>query len=1005
MATSKALGPRQLAVWGAVKGLQVIATSDFTHPGWLAELENALEEEDSGLLRLRDPSGLVSEIPWLDEGIELTPPRFILCTEISSIYKRDGAVRKVHNLVFFPRLKSVHRFNKRLERIGNLKSDGRPILGLDARDLLEIVLETDDRGFLIPAHIWTPWFSLFGSQSGFNSVSDCFGSLSGEIFALETGLSSDPEMNWLWSALDGYRLVSNSDAHSGEKLAREANLFRGEVSYENIHQALRHPEKNPNFRGTVEFFPEEGKYHLDGHRACGIRLDPRETLRRNNICPVCGKPVTVGVLNRICSLADRDEPQRPEGSPSYYSLIPLPEILSEILGVGTKTKKVRRLYTSLLHSHTSELNVLLHAPIAELKSVSPALAEAIRRMRSGEVHREPGFDGQFGVISAFTPQERRELHHGRRLVSGGGSEAGGPSRPDRASAGRARGAPQAEDDKERPAFNPEQQRAIEATGGPLLVVAGPGTGKTRTLAGRVQHLLQSGEPPEDILALTFTRAAARELRQRLDIRGSNAEGAPRVNTLHSLAHADLRRAGETCRLMTEEEARTLFLQANPELSAKEGRSRWDRLALSRETMRPEEDLREAGVAYDREKLRLGLADYTDLLELWLESDAGQRYSHVLVDEVQDLSPLQLRMVSRLCLPSGKGLFAIGDPRQSIYGFRGATGDVASELRAYWPEIQNIDLERNYRSAQNILDFASGLYPEPSPLRSQRRQPGQIRFHQAQSDRQEAAWIAERVRGLLGGTGHQQADRQDSGGLAPGDIAVLVRVRALLPQLHTTLHSYGIPCAVPERENFWDDSRIRLLLNSVQAGLGLVPEDPDVRPCPDEALRKGPPGLAGAFRDHPELDSLFWQSRPFRELARAWREQGGWRELLDWIALERELAQVQARGQRVALITQHAAKGLEFEAVFLPALEEGILPLIREPGGEPEDPEEERRLFYVALTRAKSRLYLSHASRRQLYGATASRSASRFLRDVAWDGVSMTRSVQRSVAQEKRMRLI
>ncbi|MCF8030888.1 MAG: UvrD-helicase domain-containing protein [Desulfohalobiaceae bacterium] len=1007
MATSKSLGPRLLAAWGAVKGLQVVATSDFTHPGWLKELEEALEEEGNGLLRLRDPSGLRGEIPWLGEKTELTPPRFILGTEISSIYKRGGVLRKVHNLVFFPCLDSVHHFNKRLERIGNLKSDGRPILGLDAHDLLEIVLETDDRGFVIPAHIWTPWFSLFGSQSGFNSLSDCFGSLSGEIFALETGLSSDPEMNWLWSALDNYRLVSNSDAHSGEKLAREANLFQGEMSYDNILQALKNPEQNPNFLGTVEFFPQEGKYHLDGHRACGVRLDPRETLRLNNICPVCGKPVTVGVLNRIYRLADRVEPQKPQGSPSYYSLIPLPEILSEILGAGSKTKKVRRFYHSLLQSHNSELQVLLQAPIAELKSLSPALAEAVRRMRSGEVHREPGFDGQFGIISAFTPQEQSELRHGKRLVpySGPGSHSGDPGGSESVSAPVNES--RAEEEKEVPvSFNAEQKRAVEATGGPFLVVAGPGTGKTRTLAGRTAHLLRSGCRPRDILALTFTRAAARELRQRLDIPESGENEGPRVGTLHSLAYEDLTHEGNKPHLLPEEEARKLFLRSNPDLSTGEGKRLWERLTLARETLCPEEELREPASNYGKEKQRLGLWDYTDLLERWLELDTAGRYSQVLLDEVQDLSPLQIRMVSRLCLPSGEGLFAIGDPGQSIYGFRGATEDVESELATYWPHLQRITLGQNYRSAQNILDFAGCLSTRPVQLTSQILDTGGIHFYQAQSEKQEAVWIAERVRGLLGGTGHLQVDQQNAGGLGPGDIAVLVRIKALLPQLHRTLHHYGIPCSVPEQGNFWDDPRVRSLLDAVGSRLGLAEPGTDTPQCPDEALRKGPAALADAFRNSPDFDPLFWDSRPFRDLLRAWRERGGWSELLDWIALERELAQMETRSQRVALCTLHAAKGMEFEAVFLPALEEGILPLIHEAnGGEPENGEEERRLLYVGLTRAKSRLHLSRASRRQLYGTTTSRHPSRFLNHLPWESVSMSRGIKRKVAQEKRLRLI
>ena len=337
-ATSKNLTPRNLAAWASVKGIQLLATGDFTHPGWLELISDQLESMENGFFRLKDQSGLDQELPWFSGTGGAEDIRFVLCTEISSIYKKGGKVRKIHNLVFMPGLEAVRKFNIRLGQVGNLASDGRPILGLPARDLLEMVLETDPLAFLVPAHIWTPWFSLFGSKSGFNRLEDCFEDLSSEIFALETGLSSDPEMNQLWSALDRYTLISNSDAHSGEKLGREANLLSGEISFPALRAALRKDTGPARFEGTLEFYPEEGKYHLDGHRKCGIVLEPAETARLKGICPVCGKELTIGVLNRVFELADRETPVR--SAAQKFSLVPLTEILSEILGSGSGTKKV-----------------------------------------------------------------------------------------------------------------------------------------------------------------------------------------------------------------------------------------------------------------------------------------------------------------------------------------------------------------------------------------------------------------------------------------------------------------------------------------------------------------------------------------------------------------------------------------------------------------------------------------------------------------------------------------
>ena len=295
-ATSKKLTLPLLAAWARIKGLSVLGSGDFTHPKWRAEMKDSLEsDEQSGLLRLKKPIPqdiLTQEAPWLAK----CPPEqilFIPQAEISSIYKKDGRTRRIHNLVYVPDFEAAEHLCARLSQVGNLAADGRPILGLDARDLLEIVLETHPQAYMIPAHIWTPWFSLFGSKSGFDSVEQCFGDLSHHIFAMETGLSSDPAMNRLWSALDRFRLVSNSDAHSGDKLAREANIFSGQPSYHGILKALKEPDHDHKLIETIEFFPEEGKYHLDGHRSCGISTEPEDTKACNGRCPVCGKELTV----------------------------------------------------------------------------------------------------------------------------------------------------------------------------------------------------------------------------------------------------------------------------------------------------------------------------------------------------------------------------------------------------------------------------------------------------------------------------------------------------------------------------------------------------------------------------------------------------------------------------------------------------------------------------------------------------------------------------------------
>ena len=374
-ATSKSCNLEELAIWAQKKGLSVISTGDFTHPAWFAEIKEKLVPAGNGVFRLRPEI----EKQILKPGI---PVYFVLSVEISTIYKKWDRTRKVHHVVFVPDLEAAQNFREKLGAIGNINSDGRPILGLDSRNLLETALEAGEGSFIIPAHIWTPWFSVLGSKSGFDSIEDCYGDLAEHIFAVETGLSSDPEMNWHVSSLDKYRLVSNSDAHSPAKLAREATVFDTNPDYFSMMKALKTGE---GYVGTVEFFPEEGKYHDDGHRKCNVCLTPAETKKLNGICPVCGKPLTIGVANRVYELSDRKGGViPPKTAGKVISLVPLPEILSEIMQVGPSSKSVTFEYENLIQKLGSELSILTEVPVDEIEKIhSPLLAEGIKRLRKG----------------------------------------------------------------------------------------------------------------------------------------------------------------------------------------------------------------------------------------------------------------------------------------------------------------------------------------------------------------------------------------------------------------------------------------------------------------------------------------------------------------------------------------------------------------------------------------------------------------------------------------------
>ncbi len=414
-ACSKNLELETIAGWSMIKGIHVISTGDFTHPAWFGGIREKLEESYPGLYRLKgDWKAESQRIAREYLSGPLPEQQFILTTEVSCIYSKNGKVRRIHLLVFLPSIAAVERFNAALKAAGgNLSSDGRPILGIDAKEIARMAFEISEDAFIVPAHAWTPWFAVFGSKSGFDSLQECFDELTPRIAAIETGLSSDPLMNWGLSGLDGITLISNSDAHSPEKMGREANVFLGDsVSYGALVEAMRHEVKGGSLRlaSTIEFYPEEGMYHIDGHRSCGFSCEPEETKRRKGICPVCKKALTIGVLHRVNDLSDRDPERIRKSKTPFVNIIPLPEIIAQCCGVkSTQSPRVKKIYREVIHRLGSEFEILLDCSADKIFEAGfPEIARGIAKMRSGDAKIVPGYDGVYGTITVCDPPRERQ---------------------------------------------------------------------------------------------------------------------------------------------------------------------------------------------------------------------------------------------------------------------------------------------------------------------------------------------------------------------------------------------------------------------------------------------------------------------------------------------------------------------------------------------------------------------------------------------------------------------
>lgn len=925
-ATSKDLTLGTLAQGAVRKGIHILGTGDFTHPSWSQELRRDLIEAEPGLFRLKDASCDI---------------RFVLTSEISTIYKHTGKVRKVHHLVVAPDLDTARTISTSLARIGNIVSDGRPILGITSRNLLEIVLSASEDAFIVPAHIWTPWFSAMGSKSGYDSIKECYEDLEEYIFAVETGLSSDPPMNWKVKSLDSYHLISNSDAHSAEKLGREATLFDVSMDYYSIRDAMKHGE---GLIGTVEFFPEEGKYHLDGHRDCGVVLFPEETRRLNGICPVCKRTLTVGVLSRVEELSDRRDDSRPETARPFYSLIPLKEIIGEIMQVGSASKRVESVYERLIAQLGGELPILLDVDIEQIRAYAgETLALAIKRMRAGDVHAQGGYDGRFGTIKVFKDNEADMLFSADLF-----------GRPVR----KVMKKPLKKKEKKEPEpesfqMNNAQRNVINKHSGHLMVKAGPGTGKTRTLVERMKAIKETGK--SSMLAITFTTKAAQEIKERLDM-----DDAP-VYTFHGLAAKIMRDAGISFNIADESMVTDMVSAWGIENAKPYVEEMNYRLSTNA--------VLEDDQAHFLESLKgEGYYTYEDMIReatrIITEQSSALKPDHIMVDEFQDINPVQYTFLKALSEKT-RSLMVIGDPNQAIYGFRGSSAQAFDDFNKDYSSVMTIELKDTYRLQKYIADVSNIFIGKDTVISSRGGMP--VRWV-------KTSWtpefIAREIESLAGGLTNATV-RAAKADYCLSDMAVIVRTRNQARPIMDALEKASIPfdtayaaplagiTGISERLSLLEQKNWQPLVRGVgEKALerlslsGSIPASVMERIEEADSLLDSLHGPVMQRLERIEESPLFKLSKldkthAFYDYARIFDQdiEG----FIQFCRLSHD--QGALSGEKVHILTAHAAKGLEFKCVFIAGLDQGVFPMAD------SHEREEQNLFYVAMTRAMDLLYL------------------------------------------------
>lgn len=1004
-ATSRECTPEHLELWARRKGIHIVGTGDFTHPAWREELKEKLTPAEDGLYVLKEEYRI-------SDGI--TPdsflPRFVITGEISSIYKKNDRVRKVHSLILLPGLEAAEVVSKKLELIGNIHSDGRPILGLDCHSLLEILLELCPESVYVPAHIWTPHFSLFGAFSGFDTVEECFEDLSPYIHAMETGLSSDPPMIWRVSALDKYQLISNSDAHSPAKLGREANLLDIPLSYEGLREAI---QTGKGLYGTIEFFPEEGKYHMDGHRKCNLCLTPQETEKYNRICPVCGKKITIGVSHRIEQLSDRCEGFVRENAKAFESLVPLPEVIGASMGRSAESRVVQKEYQNLLLRLGPEFEILRTIPTEEIQRVTGSrIAEGIGRLRAGEVERIPGFDGEYGTIQLFREEElasaEGQLDFFSMLRVGQEEkkkteivrEIAVSAKKMQKAAPELIPAPALTSVSSAAQLNPLQEEAVRAVDRRIAVIAGPGTGKTKTLISHLLYLLRERRvKPGEITAVTFTNQAAAEMRERLQkqLGGRRKLQSMQIGTFHAICLNVLKARGLEFSLIDEteaaEKARCVIEENGLTVKPRVFLEQISRIKSGIEEFEDVE-LQRAFELYQEKLKSSRQMDFDDLLletvKLMECEDAQSKkpFTYLLVDEFQDINPLQYRLM-KAWNEGGRELFVIGDPDQSIYGFRGADSGCFARLSQEFGEVRIVRLVENYRSAPEILNAALGVISrnpgEARILHANCETGGPVRLVKAGSEMGEAIFVAKEISRLAGGIGMLEADEaaetmQDGKLRGFGEIAVLYRTHRQGELLEKCLRQEGIPYVVAGRESFLADETVRASLEFfryLENPAALSERGPCLRTLwnldENEISLAVMDGMAEKLRPafqkkKPQKFLELWMQEMQLEENGAMKKLAGMTvfyqtmtEFLSALCLgvESDLKRCGGRhytAETVTLMTLHGSKGLEFPVTFVYGVREGMIPYESEK--HPADQEEERRLFYVGMTRAKEQLIVT-----------------------------------------------
>jgi uncharacterized protein (TIGR00375 family) len=1045
-ATSKNLAPRYLDYWARMKGISVVGSGDFTHPGWTAQLKEQLEPAEDGLFKLKQEFRT-------DESLE-TPflprrdVRFMLTAEISNIYKKNDRVRKVHNVIFAPDFETAEGIQRKLTAIGgNITSDGRPILGLDSRDLLEMALDVSERIFFVPAHIWTPWFSALGSKSGFDSIAECYDDLAHHIYAVETGLSTDPPMNWMCGFLDDYTLLSNSDAHSPERLGRNANRFNTELSYEAMMEAIKtgDPER---FHGTIDLFPQEGKYHYDGHRKCGICWDPVETLKHHGICSGCGKKVTVGVMNRVVQLSDREHLSERRNRLPFKSIIPLKEMLGELEGVGPNSKKVAARYMALIKKGVPELELLLDTTIEEIARLGGEdLAEAVRRMRNREIHIKEGYDGEYGVIKVFAENETPMAHSRNTLFKELAPEQ--PAVPVRREMinfdleefrrlsreeeqRNAGGEDSDAGQKNKVGLNPGQLAAVEHFKGPALVIAGPGTGKTRVLTYRVLHLIEKKTiDPGHILAVTFTNKAAAEIRGRLDELTANKKisAKPAVSTFHALGYMILRELEQVDFSILDGEDKKQVLRNICGVERSRVAGMMEAIAEAKQGIKRPGDIEDKEVAdvylgYQAFLEEQHLHDLEDLVTVpvrMLEEDEAlaavyrERFQWVLIDEYQDINQAQYRLIRCLAPGVDGNLCAIGDPDQAIYGFRGADVRYINQFQTDYPGAAVYRLKQSYRCSDSILRASGDVMGRGSGsggLLTGMEQGVKIKIMRNPTYRGEAEFVARTIEQMMGGLRFFSMDT----GITEGnkdreidslsDFAVLCRVKGQMETLEKAFMDHSIPYQTIGEEPFFKQEPVASILDMLKllrhpghsflksklVDKGIIKDDWQGEGGLWERLAGG----KSVKRVLSEVIERYFNNledqdeRLVKRLLDLAGEYGGDMEKFLQLTVLGTAADTYRGGmESVALMTLHAAKGLEFKAVFIVGCEEGLLPysLFK---SRVSDPEEERRLLYVGMTRARKFLFLSHAEKRVLRGREYTLERSPFLNGIEQQLIELSR---------------